>query len=116
MSPGTRLSEATNALVFDLPDKGDMAEMIRGDLAAARRTWLAECLGDLDSYIAREQSDFLEYKDHEGKELDFHALRHTCGAWLAMRGVQPKVVQQVMRHSSITLTYDTYGHLFPGQE
>ena len=41
---------------------------------------------------------------------------HTCGAWLAMAGVHPKVVQTVMRHGSITLTMDTYGHLFPGQE
>ena len=48
--------------------------------------------------------------------IDFHALRHTCGAWLAMAGVHPKIVQTVMRHSSITLTMDTYGHLFPGQE
>jgi hypothetical protein len=27
----------------------------------------------------------------------------------------PKVVQTIMRHSQITLTMDTYGHLFPGQ-
>ena len=33
-----------------------------------------------------------------------------------MAGVHPKVVQTVMRHSTITLTMDTYGHLFPGQE
>jgi hypothetical protein len=42
-------------------------------------------------------------------------LRHTCGAWLAMSGEHPKAVQEVMRHSTITLTMDTYGHLFPGQ-
>ncbi|MBN2474708.1 MAG: hypothetical protein JXB62_08870, partial [Pirellulales bacterium] len=30
--------------------------------------------------------------------------------------VHPKTVQSVMRHSTITLTMDTYGHLFPGQE
>jgi hypothetical protein len=35
---------------------------------------------------------------------------------LAMTGAHPNVVQQVMRHQSITLTMDTYGHLFPGQE
>jgi hypothetical protein len=34
----------------------------------------------------------------------------------AMTGAHPKVVQVVMRHSTITLTMDTYGHLFPGQE
>ncbi len=38
------------------------------------------------------------------------------GAWLAMAGVHPKVVQTVLRHSAITLTMDTYGHLFPGQD
>ena len=42
--------------------------------------------------------------------------RHTCGAWLAQSGAHPKAVQAVMRHSVITLTMDTYGHLFPGQE
>mgnify|MGYP002625662359 FL=1 len=33
-----------------------------------------------------------------------------------MTGVHPKAVQSVMRHSTIILTMDTYGHLFPGQE
>ena len=104
------------ARVFNLPDPTDMAAMLREDLAAARRAWLRECLGDLDAYIAREQSDFLATQNHNGEVLDFHSLRHTCGAWLAMAGEQPKLVQTVMRHSSITLTLDTYGHLWPGQQ
>lgn len=33
-----------------------------------------------------------------------------------MSGVHPKTIQTVMRHSTITLTMDTYGHLFKGQE
>jgi len=33
-----------------------------------------------------------------------------------MANVRCKTVQTVMRHSTITLTMDTYGHLFPGQE
>lgn len=33
-----------------------------------------------------------------------------------MRGAHPNAVKAVMRHSTITLTMDTYGHLFPGQE
>jgi hypothetical protein len=33
-----------------------------------------------------------------------------------MNGAHPKAVQSVMRHSTITLTMDTYGHLFPGQD
>lgn len=35
---------------------------------------------------------------------------------MAMAGNHPKTVQAIMRHSSITLTMDTYGHLCPGQE
>ena len=54
--------------------------------------------------------------NHEGEIFDFHCLRHTFGAWLAMQGTHPKVVQEATRHQSITLTKDTYGHLFPGQE
>ena len=33
-----------------------------------------------------------------------------------MNGEHPNTVKTVMRHSSITLTMDTYGHLFPGQD
>ena len=54
--------------------------------------------------------------NHEGEILDSHALRHTCGAWMAIANVPCKTVQAVMRHSTITLTMDTYGHQFPGQE
>ncbi len=65
--------------------------------------------------MAREQSDFLLAPDHDGRKLDFHALRHTCGAWAAMSGSSPKAIQTLMRHSSITLTLDTYGHLLPDE-
>ena len=85
--------------------------MLRDDLDSARSAWLSAA-GDVDERMRREQSD----KNHDGESIDFHALRHTCGAWLALAGEHPKVVQTVMRHGSITLTMDTYGHLFPGQE
>jgi integrase len=103
------------AAVFKLPVDWKMAAMLRDDLAEARQAWLAEA-GDKAERKQREQSDFLAVANHDGGKLDFHALRHTCGAWLAMGGVHPKVVQTVMRHSTIVLTMDTYGHLFPGQE
>jgi len=50
------------------------------------------------------------------RSTDFHSLRHTCGAWLAMAGQHPKTIQSVMRHSTITLTMNNYGHLFPGSD
>ena len=63
---------------------------------------------------ALERSDFLLPVDHEGRQFDFHALRHTCGAWLAMAGENPKTIQTIMRHSTITLTMDTLRAPVPG--
>lgn len=48
-----------------------------------------------------------------------HALRHFYASWSINRpqdgglGLPPKVVQERLGHSSITMTMDTYGHLFP---
>ena len=97
---------------FRLPSKWTMADMIRADLACARVNWLNRP----DKLETDQESDFLLVENHNGETLDFHALRHTCGAWLAIQGVHPKTIQSVMRHKSITLTMDTYGHLFPGAE
>ena len=109
-------TKAPKAPVFNLPHETSLARMLRDDLAEARKQWLAEAKDDPQEYAQRQQGDFLTDTNHEGEITDFHSLRHTCGAWLAMTGAHPKVVQQVMRHQSITLTMDTYGHLFPGQE
>jgi hypothetical protein len=70
---------------------------------------------DAEAKNKRMESDFLASTNHEAQEIDFHALRHTCGAWLALQGEHPNVIKTVMRHSSITLTMDTYGHLLPDQ-
>lgn len=102
--------------VFSLPDETAMADLLREDLAAARAAWLKEVEGDAAETKVRTESDFLCEVNHEGERLDFHSLRHTCGAWLAMNGAHPKAIQSIMRHSTITLTMDTYGHLFQGQE
>ena len=109
-------TKAPKAPVFSLPHESNMAQMFRDDLAEARNAWLKEVKNDPDEYANREESDFLADVNHENELTDFHSLRHTCGAWLAMTGVHVNVVQKVMRHQSITLTMDTYGHLFPGQE
>ncbi len=109
-------TKAPKASVFGLPHETNLARMLRDDLAEARNVWLSAAKGDPQEYAQRQQSDFLTSTNHEGEITDFHSLRHTCGAWLAMSGAHVKVVQTVMRHQSITLTMDTYGHLFPGQE
>ena len=99
---------------FRLPYESYMVPMLRADLAAARAAWLVEAKDDAER-AQREASDFLVPINHAGEVLDFHSLRHTTGAWLALGGCHPKVIQTVMRHSNISLTMDAYGHLFPGQ-
>jgi integrase len=49
----------------------------------------------------------------EPKYTGMHCLRHFYASWCIDRGLAPKVVQERMGHSSITITYDRYGHLFP---
>ena len=43
----------------------------------------------------------------------FHCLRHFFASWCIDRGLPPKVIQERLGHSSITLTFDVYGHLLP---
>ena len=80
------------------PPKKRYAEMLRKDMEFA--------YDQIEG--ALPHSEFLET---EG--FDFHCLRHTCGAWLVSSGQNIKVVQRVMRHASIQMTLDTYGHLMP---
>jgi integrase len=45
-----------------------------------------------------------------------HALRHFFASWVIERGFSPKRVQTLLGHSSIQMTFDVYGHLFPSLE
>jgi len=42
-----------------------------------------------------------------------HDLRHTCAALLIAQGAHPKEIQEQLGHSTIRITLDRYGHLFP---
>ena len=48
-----------------------------------------------------------------GLDYEFHSLRHAAASLFIELGWQPKQVQSVLGHSSITMTFDRYGHLFP---
>jgi len=58
--------------------------------------------------------------DKDGNSrYSLHSLRHYFASWCINprdrggRGLTAKVVQELMGHSTITLTMDRYGHLFP---
>jgi integrase len=46
--------------------------------------------------------------------LTFHGLRHTAASLLIAGGVHARTIADILGHSSITVTMDTYGHLMPG--
>jgi integrase len=48
-----------------------------------------------------------------GLSCRFHDLRHTSVALAIAEGAHPKAIQTCMGHSSIRVTLDRYGHLFP---
>ena len=45
-----------------------------------------------------------------------HSLRHAAASLFIEQGFSPKRVQALMGHSTIQMTFDTYGHLFPAAE
>src|SRR5262249_44932851 len=68
--------------VFPLPRRGRGAEMLRVDLAAAG----------------------IPYRDAAGLVFVFHSLRCETVTLADAAGVSPRVVQKMMRHSTLELT------------
>ncbi len=52
-------------------------------------------------------------KDHP--KYGLQSFRHAAASLFIEQGFTPKRVQALMGHSSIQVTFDTYGHLFPSQ-
>jgi integrase len=48
--------------------------------------------------------------------FNWHALRHFAVSTWIEAGFSPKTIQTFAGHSSLQLTYDTYGHLFPAED
>jgi integrase len=46
-------------------------------------------------------------------EMRFHDLRHSCATLLLVQGVAPRVVMEILGHSQISLTMNTYSHVVP---
>ena len=46
--------------------------------------------------------------------ITMHEARHTAASLMIAAGLNAKTVSQYLGHSSITITFDRYGHLLPG--
>ena len=56
------------------------------------------------------------WKTAELEPIGLHEARHTFASLMIAAGVNAKTLSVYMGHSSITITLDRYGHLFPGNE
>jgi integrase len=62
---------------------------------------------------------YLSFTFHRGlkraglPQLRIHDLRHTAATHLLTKHVHPKVVQDLLGHSTIAITLDTYSHVMP---
>lgn len=59
---------------------------------------------------SRKQSSFKEPR------FTPHMLRHVYASLQIAQGIQPKHLQELMGHSSLKVTMDRYGHLWPNEE
>ena len=46
-------------------------------------------------------------------EIRFHDLSHSAATLLLSMGIHPKVVQEILGHTEISMTMDTYSHVLP---
>ena len=48
--------------------------------------------------------------------IRFHDLRHSAATFLFSMKVHPKVVQEILGHSQISMTLDIYSHMLPSMQ
>src|SRR4051794_28996935 len=66
-------------------------------------TSLQSCFGDVQQVAG-------VVDEEGGPKYTLHALRHFFASWRIEQRTDPKRLQELMGHSSIRMTYDTYGH------
>ena len=49
-------------------------------------------------------------------DIRLHDLRHTSATLMLQQGVHPKIVQERLGHSTISMTLDTYSHVLPAMQ
>src|SRR5262249_47322703 len=97
--------------------------LLRSDLAALLRDWLADRPAGQRLWpggwwrhgakMVRKDltAAGIPYADADGRVFDFHSLPHQFVSSLAAARVHPKVAQALARHSTITLTMNRYTRL-----
>jgi integrase len=90
-------------------------EVARTSRASSRTTWSSPASATTNPCrISTYRTTFRAATTSIGVRDDLHPhqVRHTAASLAIARGADVKVVQQMLGHSSATMTLDTYGHLF----
>jgi len=100
-------------VVFPSPVKD--VEIATRDYIVKRGLWLAQIAAGVTKEGKNSNGNIARIAKYPG----LHSLRHFFASWCINRKVDgglelpPKVVQERLGHSTIAMTLDIYGHLFP---
>jgi integrase len=64
--------------------------------------------------LTRSFRDFM--RRHGVPQIRLHDLRHSHATHLLKAGVHPKIAQERLGHSTVSITLDTYSHVLPGMQ
>jgi integrase len=104
-------------------------QVLRGHRHAQREAWIAQGSSwTADALVFSRRDGTPENVRNNAKKwgalcrkvgiggLRFHDLRHTSATIALEGGVHPKVVQERLGHSTISITLDTYSHVLPAMQ
>ena len=69
-----------------------------------------------DSSLAARAATAWKSAEPKQTPVTLHDARHTFASLMIASGVNAKALLTYLGHSSVTITYDRYGHLMPGNE
>jgi integrase len=78
-----------------------------------QRLVFTNTMGGPISHSVVEKAFKAALRKAELPDVRVHDLRHGAATLLLSMGVHPKIVQEMLGHSTITLTLDTYSHTVP---
>jgi integrase len=93
----------------------DEYEQIRGPVIEGERYFPGPRGGRFSYSCLLERFDKL-WTEAGFEVISPHDARHSFASFLIASGANAKEIQTYIGHSSITVTFDRYGHLFPGNE
>ncbi|MCI8856511.1 MAG: tyrosine-type recombinase/integrase [Clostridiaceae bacterium] len=69
--------------------------------------------GEMRTYTGFRSSyyHFLDRNHFSHEGMNLHAYRHICATMLLESGIEPKLIQLQLGHSSITTTLNIYSHV-----